>query len=82
MILAKDRLITPAELPSSITSYHEAAPLAEPEDTLSIKKATRDLEKKLIKKVLQLTDGNRSKASGILEISRPILIAKIKEYGL
>jgi len=39
-------------------------------------------EKKLIQKVLQLTEGNRSKASGILEISRPILISKIKEYGL
>jgi len=82
IILAKDRLITPSELPSSITSYHEMPPLAESEDTLSIKKATRDLEKKLIQKVLQLTEGNRSKASGILEISRPILIAKIKEYGL
>jgi two-component system response regulator AtoC len=82
MILAKDRLITPAELPSSITSYHEAAPFAEPEDTLSIKKATRDLERRLIRKALELTKGNRSKAAGILEISRPILIAKIKEYGL
>jgi two-component system response regulator AtoC len=82
MILAKDRLITPTDLPLSITSYHEAATAAEPEDTLSIKKATRDLEKKLIRKALQLTDGNRSKAAGILEISRPILIAKIKEYGL
>jgi two-component system response regulator AtoC len=82
MILAKDRLITPSELPSSITSYHEISPLAEPGDTLSIKKATRNLEKKLIQKVLELTKGNRSKAAGILEISRPILIAKIKQYGL
>jgi len=39
-------------------------------------------EKKLIQKALQLTEGNRSKAAGILEISRPILISKIKEYGL
>jgi len=82
ILLAKDRLITPSELPSSITSGKDMSDSDEPEQTLSIKKATRDLEKKLIRKVLQLTEGNRSKASGILEISRPILIAKIKEYGL
>jgi len=82
ILLAKDRLITPSELPISITSHHELPSLAEPQDSLSIKKATRDLEKKLIEKVLQLTQGNRSKAAEILEISRPILIAKIKGYGL
>ena len=40
------------------------------------------LERDLIEKVLDLTDGNKSKAAKILEISRPILIAKIKEYGI
>ena len=82
VILAKDRLITPSELPPSITSAKQMHTLERPEHTLSIKKATKDLEKKLIQEVLQLTKGNRSKAAGILEISRPILIAKIKEYGL
>ena len=38
-----------------------------PEDTLSIKKGTRRLERDLIQKALELTEGNRTKASKILE---------------
>ena len=82
IILAKDRLITPTELPPSITAGGSILSHIEPGDTLSIKKATKRLEGELIKKVLKLTDGNKSRAAQILEISRPILIAKIKEYGL
>ena len=82
IILAKDKLITPSELPPSITAGGSFLSHIEPGDTLSIKKATRRLEKELIKKVIHLTDGNKSRAAQILEISRPILIAKIKEYGL
>lgn len=82
IILAKDRLITPSELPTSITAVGSMQSSIATGQTLSIKKATKRLEGELIKKVLQLTDGNKSKASKILEISRPILIAKIKEYGI
>ena len=39
-------------------------------------------ERDLIRKALDLTGGNRTKAAKILEISRPVLIAKIKQYGL
>ena len=82
IILAKDRLITPSDLPPSITTGNSILTSIEPGDTLSIKKASRRLEEELIKKVLKLTEGNKSRAAKILEISRPILIAKIKEYGL
>ena len=40
------------------------------------------MERKLIEKALKFTGGNRTQAARILEISRPILISKIKEYGL
>jgi two-component system response regulator AtoC len=82
MILAKGRWITPADLPSSVVSDPLFSASAQPEHTLSIKKASKHLERNLIQKVLELTGGNRSKAAKILEISRPILIAKIKEFGL
>ncbi|MBW2129371.1 MAG: sigma-54-dependent Fis family transcriptional regulator [Deltaproteobacteria bacterium] len=82
VLLAKGRWITPDDLPSSITSG-EGYPVAEdPEQTLSIKKASRVLERNLIRRALELTGGNRSRAAKILEISRPILHAKIKEYKL
>ena len=83
MLLATDRWITPAELPSAILNPDPASPSAiEPGDTLSIKKATKHLERELIEKVLKLTEGNRSRAAKILEVSRPMLISKIKQYKL
>jgi len=82
ILLAKGRWITPAELPSSITSDHAIPASAHPEDTISIKKASRRLERDLIRKALELTGGNRSRAAKMLEISRPMLISKIKEYKL
>ncbi len=82
IILVKDRLITPSELPPSMMAGYDIHTHVEPEQNLSIKKASKRLECDLIKKALELTGGNRTRASKILEISRPILISKIKEYGL
>ena len=82
IILAKDTLITPSEIPPSMTPSPDRAFSEEGEDTLSIKKASKRLERRLIRKALELTEGNRTRAARILEISRPILISKIKEYEL
>ncbi len=49
---------------------------------ITIKDAVRDLERKMIDEALQITGGNKSKASEILDISYPKLLSKIKEYGL
>lgn len=48
---------------------------------LSIKKAEETLEKELIKKALEMTKGNKTKAAELLEISHRALLYKIKEYG-
>jgi two-component system response regulator AtoC len=53
-----------------------------PDGISSIKVASRILQKELIERALTKTGGNRTKAAKILEISRPILISKIKEYRL
>ncbi len=82
IVLAKNNLITPVDLPASVTKGDEFSSVTKPAQTLSIKKASKQLEKLLITRALDLTKGNRTKAADILEISRPILIAKIKEYGL
>ena len=82
VLLNSGKLITPKELPSDITLPENSPSNVVGEETLSIKKASKKLEKGLIEKVLKLTGGNRSKAARILEISRPILIAKIKEFNL
>ena len=82
VLLGKERWITPTDLPQSITSARHPSSSAAPEHTLSIKKASKTLERDLIRKALELTEGNRSKAAKILEISRPILNSKIKQYEL
>ncbi|UCF58211.1 MAG: sigma-54-dependent Fis family transcriptional regulator [Deltaproteobacteria bacterium] len=82
VLLGKGRWITPADLPQSITSDQHVPLSVAPEHTLSIKKASKHLERELIQKALELTGGNRTRASKILEISRPMLISKIKAYKL
>lgn len=49
---------------------------------LSIKKAEEELEKELIKKALEMTKGNKTRAAELLEISHRALLYKIKGYGL
>lgn len=82
VLLAAGRWVTPAELPGEIREGERVSPDYGTEDTLSIKKATRRLERDLIQKALARTGGNRTRAAKILEISRPVLISKIKTYGL
>lgn len=50
--------------------------------SLSLKKAMSELEDAYIRKALSATDGNRTQAAKILEISLRSLIYKIKDYGI
>jgi two-component system response regulator AtoC len=49
---------------------------------LSIKRGTRALEQRLIRRALKQTGGNRTHAAVLLEISHRALLYKIKEYGI
>ncbi len=62
----------------------ENLPLEPAEKKLFLKElvALREIEKNYIQHVLKATKGNKTKASQILQISRPTLDRKIKEYGL
>jgi len=82
VLLNTGRWITPSELPESICRSETCLSNPDAPENLSIKKACRKLEKDMIEKVLKLTGGNKSQAARILEISRPILISKIKTYHL
>ncbi len=52
------------------------------EDEYSIKKVSKTIERKLIKKALKKTKGNRTQASKLLQISYPALLHKINEYEI
>ena len=82
VLLSTDRWITPKELPSRLVRSGGGPQDFSIGTSLSIKKASRDLQRNLIEKALKTTKGNRTQAAKLLEVSRPMLISKIKEYGL
>ncbi|MFW6079973.1 MAG: sigma-54-dependent transcriptional regulator, partial [Gemmatimonadota bacterium] len=52
------------------------------EDELSVKKHSAVLERRLIRKALERTGGNRTRAAELLELSSRALLYKIRDYGL
>jgi len=82
VLLAEGRWITPEDLPSSLLKNRNSLEEIDGSEALSIKRATRRLQRDFMAKALKRTGGNKTQAAKLLEISRPMLIAKIKEYGL
>jgi two-component system response regulator AtoC len=83
IVLSDGPLIREEDLPDAVRAGAAAAPAAvTPEATLSVKRATRDLEERLIRAALERTGGNRTRAAELLELSYRALLYKIKEYGL
>ena len=83
MILTEDREISYNSLPSSlkqIMAKQDNLPITD--DNLSIKQHTSNLELQLILKALKKTNGNRTHAARLLEISHRTLLYKLKEYHL
>ncbi|MEM9194963.1 MAG: sigma-54 dependent transcriptional regulator [Myxococcota bacterium] len=82
VVLADGPFISEADLPERLSEPRDpiAAHLATGE--LSIKKTARFMEETLIRKALEKTNGNRTAASKILEISHRALLYKIKDYGI
>lgn len=82
MVLSDTDRIEPESLPSRISHGGSRDDLAWLGDELSIKKATRRIERELIRRSLEKTGGNRTRAAELLEISHRALLYKIKDYGL
>ena len=71
------------DLPFLSTVMQVKPGVRQPDDSeLSIKKATRSLEQELIRRALGVTQGNRTNAAKLLEISHRALLYKMKEYGI
>ncbi len=85
MVLAEGPEVQPDQLPPSVRDPKaESLPFIEslPADELSIKKHSAQLERRLIRRALELTDGNRTRAAEHLELSYRALLYKIRDYGL
>jgi len=81
-LLAPGNTLEISDLPPTLKGDYSLSSDHVPEGISSIKAASRILEKELIERALRKTGGNRTKAAKMLEISRPILISRIKEYEL
>ena len=82
MVMTDNAKIGEQDLPESIRRNESDAVDDAAETEYSIKKMEKMMEEKLIRKALERTRGNKSRAARILEISYPALLSKINDYGI
>ena len=82
MVLAEGE-ITEDLLPDVVRGWRDTRVTDEiPSDCLSLKVAAEIIERRLIRKALAMTHGNRTQAARILEVSHRSLLYKLKEYAI
>jgi two-component system, NtrC family, response regulator AtoC len=82
MVLAEKETIDSDDLPERIRVARDPIQLHLTSGELSIKKTARVIEEILIRRALQKTKGNRTRAAEVLEISHRALLYKIKDYRI
>ena len=82
MVLAEGEQIVAADLPERIREARDPVQLQLASGELSVKKTMRIIEEILIRRALQKTKGNRTRAAEVLEISHRALLYKIKDYEI
>jgi two-component system response regulator AtoC len=82
MVLAEGDQIVAIDLPERIREARDPLQMHLASGELSVKKTVRVIEETLIRRALQKTKGNRTRAAEVLEISHRALLYKIKEYQI
>jgi two-component system response regulator AtoC len=82
MVMTDSAKIGEQDLPESIRQNKPDSVEDAAETECSIKKMEKMMEEKLIRRALERTRGNKSRAARILEISYPALLSKINDYGI
>jgi two-component system response regulator AtoC len=80
VILTDNELIQPENLPENLSGILKNRPCDILSGISSIKEGRQIVERRLIQRALDATQGNKSKAAQILEVSYPSLLSKIKQY--
>ncbi len=80
MVLAEGDQIIVTDLPERVREAQDPVQMQLASGELSVKKTTRIIEEILIRRALQKTKGNRTRAADLLEISHRALLYKIKDY--
>ncbi len=82
MVLAETDLIEVGDLPERIRDALDPVQVHLASGELSIKRTAAAIEQILIRRALQKTKGNRTRAADLLEISHRALLYKIKDYKI
>jgi two-component system, NtrC family, response regulator AtoC len=83
LVLTAGPRIAAEDLPHQVRMPELAGEDAElPDDELSVKKQGALLERRLIRRALDRTGGNKTRAAELLELSSRALLYKIRDYGL
>jgi two-component system response regulator AtoC len=82
VVLADEEEILPEHLPQDLEAKNRPFFDGEMSGEFSLKKTQQMLEKKMIRKALTETNGNRTHAAKLLEISHPSLLSKMKTYNI
>jgi len=81
-VLAEDAILLPENFPPELGEESKMGKMDDWFYGYSLKAARKILEKTLITKALKTTNGNRTQAARILEISHHSLLSKIKAYDI
>lgn len=84
-IISGNQTITPQHLPAEMVNNHVSSELQEAvpiSNALAIPNAVEALERRLIAEALVATQGNKSKAAKLLEISERSLWYKLSQYQM
>jgi two-component system response regulator AtoC len=82
MVLAEGDQLVAADLPERVREARDPVQMQLSSGELSVKKTMRVIEEVLIRRALQKTKGNRTRAAEVLEISHRALLYKIKDYQI
>jgi two-component system response regulator AtoC len=82
VILSEKNRIELSALPSLVRELNSATTEGGDSDEYSLKKLSRIMEEQMIRKALERTNGNRTHAAKLLEISHPALLSKMKGFGI
>jgi two-component system, NtrC family, response regulator AtoC len=82
MVLAESDVLQAADLPERIRDALDPVQVQLASGELSIKRTTAAIEQILIRRALQKTKGNRTRAADLLELSHRALLYKIKDYKI
>jgi two-component system response regulator AtoC len=82
VILSEKNRIERSALPSLIREVCSEDKEGGASNEYSLKKMSRIMEEQMIRKALDRTNGNRTHAAKLLEISHPALLSKMKGFGI